>query len=73
MYRKLPKDVKKSAEEKIGIFGKNPFDVRLKTHKLSGILQDYWAFWINHKYRIIFAFWDSKTVRFHSVGDHDIY
>ncbi|MBU2082140.1 type II toxin-antitoxin system mRNA interferase toxin, RelE/StbE family [Patescibacteria group bacterium] len=73
MYKKLSKDVKKLVEEKIEIFGKNPFDVRLKTHKLSGALRDYWSFWINQKYRITFVFWDSETARFHSVGDHDIY
>jgi len=73
MYKKLPKDVKRLAEEKIEIFRRDPFDARLKTHKLSGALRDYWAFWINQKYRIIFSFWNSETVRFHLVGGHDIY
>lgn len=73
MYKKLPGDVKNSAEEKIKIFRKNPLDARLKTHKLGGPLRNYWAFWIDHKYRILFAFWDSKTARFHTVGDHSIY
>lgn len=73
MYKKLPKDAMSLAVEKIKIFKNDPFDARLKTHKLNGPLRNYWAFWIDRKYRIVFAFWNSKTSRFHSVGDHSIY
>lgn len=72
-YKKLPKTLKKLAQEKEKIFRENPFDHRLKTHKLKGGLSEFWAFSINHSYRIIFDFQDEKTVRFYQIGDHDIY
>ncbi len=72
-YKALPLKVKQRAEEKEKIFRKNPFDKRLKTHKLSGRLKDFWSFSIDHKYRIVFEFVDEKTTWFHLVGDHSIY
>ena len=54
-YRKLELDIQKSAEMKEGIFRKNPFDTRLKTHKLHGRLSDLWAFSVTNKYRIVFC------------------
>lgn len=73
LYKKLPKEIKISAEEREKIFRQNPFDARLKTHKLGGVLKNYWAFWIDYKYRIIFSLLDKNTARFHIVGDHSIY
>jgi len=61
------------AEEKENIFRENPFDSRLKTHKLHGDLAGRWAFSISFSHRIIFTFADKKTVRFHDIGGHDIY
>jgi len=72
-YRKLPLKIKKIAEEKEKIFRKNPFDPRLKTHKLKGSLKDFFSFSIDQKYRIIFEFIGPNTVWFHSVGEHSIY
>ena len=73
-YKKLPEQVKKLAEELEPIFRKDPFDPKLKTHKLKGRLQGFLSFSIGYKYRIIFELSpDKKTVHFHSVGDHDIY
>ena len=72
-YKKLPNNIKDQAEEKEKIFRDNPFDPRLKTHKLKGPLIGFWAFSVNQKYRIIFDFVDKDTVHFYSVGDNDIY
>jgi mRNA-degrading endonuclease YafQ of YafQ-DinJ toxin-antitoxin module len=72
-YQKLPLSVKKLAEAKEKIFRKNPFDPRLKTHKLKGGLNEFLSFSINNQYRIIFEFRDPPVVWFHSVGDHSIY
>jgi len=73
-YRKLPKDVKALAEAQETIFRKDPYDARLKTHKLKGKFDGFLSFSIAYKYRIIFEFAkDRKTVYFHTVGDHDIY
>ena len=72
-FKKLPKDVKMKALAIETIFRNNPFDLRLKTHKLHGAMKDYWAFSISYYYRIGFTFVDSGHVRFHAVGTHDIY
>lgn len=73
-YKKLPSNVKDIAEEQEVLFRKDPFDPKLKTHKLKGKLSGFLSFSIGYKYRIIFEFAkDNKTVYFHSVGDHDIY
>ena len=72
-YRKLPLKVKKCAERKEQIFRKNPFDPKLKTHKLKGSLKGFLSFSISQKYRIIFEFVNSHIVWFHSVGEHSIY
>jgi len=60
------------AEKKENVFRVNPFDSRLKTHKLHGQLKNQWSFSIDGKYRIIFEFEESDII-FLDVGDHDIY
>ena len=72
-YKKLSVSVKKVAEKQELIFRKNPFDQKLKTHKLSGYLKDFWSFSLDYKYRIIFEFAENDIIWFHSVGNHDIY
>jgi len=72
-YRKLAREIKDIAEEREGIFRVNPFDSRLKTHKLHGRLSGLWAFSITGKIRIIFEFGKRQSVVFHTVGPHDIY
>jgi mRNA-degrading endonuclease YafQ of YafQ-DinJ toxin-antitoxin module len=72
-YRKLPKEIKERAKRKEKIFRKNPFDPRLKTHKLHGKEKECWAFWIDYKYRIKFIFLSDEEVLFLDIGPHDIY
>ena len=72
-YRRLPIKIKLLAEKKERIFRKNPFDPRLKTHKLIGRLKVYRSFSVDIHYRIIFEQIDKKTIWFHSIGTHEIY
>lgn len=73
-YKKLPSNIKDMAEVNFLLFKNNPFDLKLKTHKLNGKLKNLYSFSIGHKYRIIFEFSDNKNiVYFYSVGNHDIY
>ena len=72
-YRKPSDIVKRLAEEKEALFMINCHDPRLKTHKLKGEFDGYYAFSINNKYRVIFSFEDAENIRFHYVGTHDIY
>ncbi len=72
-FKRLPNEVKESALKCEKFFRINPFDPKLKTHKLHGTMKEYWAFSISFKYRIGFTFIDSNIVRFHAIGSHDIY
>lgn len=72
-FKKLPKEVKENALLCEKIFRKNPFDPKLKTHKLHGIMKEYWAFSTSYNYRIGFTFVDGDLVHFHAIGTHDIY
>jgi len=71
-YKFLPPLVKKKAEQKVDIFRKNPFDVRLRIHKLHGELAHLWSFSVDGKYRILLEFY-KKDIVFLDIGDHGIY
>ena len=72
-YKKLSPEVKLVMRKKQELFFKNPFDPKLKTHKLTGKLKYFWAFSIDNKHRIIFEFLGENVIQLHSVGTHDIY
>lgn len=72
-YKKLPIAIKLKAEKQERIFRRDPFDIRLKTHKLSGKLNDFWSFSVDYSFRIVFQFADDNLVYFHDIGDHDVY
>ena len=72
-FKKLSKEVKESAVVCEQLFRNNPFDPKLKTHKLSGTMKEYWAFSISYHYRIGFTFISGDLVRFHAIGTHNIY
>lgn len=72
-YDRLPFDVKEKAKRAERIFRRDPFDVRLRTHKLHGKLAGLRAFWVDWRYRVIFEFDKEDTAYFHTIGGHTIY
>ena len=72
-YQRLSETVRSKAKKQEKIFRANPFDSRLKVHKLHGRMSDFWSFYIDFKYRIVFKFEESTVVKFYSVGGHSIY
>lgn len=72
-YKKLPQEIKARAEKREAIFRKNPFDSRLKTHKLHGSQEGFMSFSVDYSYRIIFEFADNNIIIFYEIGTHDIY
>jgi len=72
-YKKLPNQIKDKAEKQEKIFRQNPFDSRLKTHRLYGKLKKFYSFSVGYKHRLIFEFADKNTVYFHSIGTHSVY
>ncbi|OGH25049.1 MAG: hypothetical protein A3B47_03065 [Candidatus Levybacteria bacterium RIFCSPLOWO2_01_FULL_39_24] len=72
-FKKMQKNKQKIAIIREKIFRNNCFDSRLKTHKLTGSLKDYWAFSVTHSERILFRFINEKEVIFYKIGTHEIY
>jgi mRNA-degrading endonuclease YafQ of YafQ-DinJ toxin-antitoxin module len=72
-YKKLSIAIKNETEKKEKIFRQDPFDSRLKTHRLHGRLKDFYAFRVDTKIRLIFEINTNGDVNFHSIGNHDIY
>lgn len=72
IIRKHP-DLEKKFYERTALFIANPFDERLRTHKLTGLLKDYWSFRIEYDIRVVFYFLDDKA-EFVDIGTHeDVY
>ena len=63
-------DLRKRVRATMTVIATDPFNVRLKTHKLSGYLKECLASSITYEYRIIFLI-NSDEVRFIDIGPHD--
>lgn len=72
-YKKLPLALKREAEKREALFRANPFDARLRTHKLHGELRGFLSFSITYSHRIVFQFDDEGNIWFHAIGDHSVY
>jgi mRNA-degrading endonuclease YafQ of YafQ-DinJ toxin-antitoxin module len=57
--------------ERLEIFRNDPFDQRLRTHKLSGRLKDLWSFSIEYDVRIVFSFLEGERALFVDIGTHE--
>lgn len=70
-YKKLPIRIKLLAEKREKIFRNNPYDPRLKTHRLTGKLNGFWSFSVDYKTRIIFEIKSEDEIWFLAIGSHD--
>lgn len=59
--------------ERIKLFLVNPYSQNLKTHKLSGKLNNYLSFSASYRLRILFRFIKEDIVEFVDIGGHEIY
>lgn len=57
--------------QRLEIFLQDPFDSRLKTHKLTGKLKELWSFSVEYDIRVIFYFTTKTQVIFVDIGTHD--
>ena len=71
--KRIPISVIEILQKKEDIFKNNPFDERIRTHKLNGIYKERWSFSINYTYRVIFKFQTKQLVEFIDIGTHEIY
>jgi len=51
-------------------FAVDPQDPLLRTHKLKGELDAYWAFGVDDDLRVLFR-WDGDTAFLVNLGSHD--
>lgn len=59
--------------KKLEIFIAQPFEPKLKTHKLSGKLKGLWSFSIEYDMRVVFYFTKDKPQKavFIDIGNHN--
>ncbi len=57
--------------KRVEMFESDPHDARLRTHKLSGDLQEYWSFSIEYDVRVVFQFANGNRAVFTDIGSHD--
>ncbi|TSC56610.1 MAG: hypothetical protein Greene041679_510 [Parcubacteria group bacterium Greene0416_79] len=74
-WRRLDRQIRERVEEKVALFRRDPFHIRLDTHRLHGKLKRFWSFSVDGRYRILFEFLDKTKTEavFLDVGDHRIY
>ncbi len=75
VFRKRVKstEIEKEFWNILELFINDPFDSKLKTHKLSGKLKGLWSFSIEYDLRVIFFFTNDKPKKaiFVDIGTHD--
>ena len=74
-YRKLDRQIKEQAEERVALFKRDPFNIRLDTHRLHGKLKRQWSFSVDGRNRVLFEFLNTAKTEavFLDIGDHRIY
>jgi mRNA-degrading endonuclease YafQ of YafQ-DinJ toxin-antitoxin module len=72
-FARRPASIQALAKEKDAWFRANPFDARLRTHKLKGRLVGAWAYSVTHSYRVLFRFLTDDEVLYYDIGTHEIY
>lgn len=72
-FLKLPKKAQLKSKRKILLFENNTFHAGLDTHKLKGVLSNFWSFSIDKNYRVIFRFLPNQEAIYYRIGLHDIY
>ncbi len=58
-------------QQKISLFLQDPFHPQLRTHKLSGVLKDFYSFSIEYDLRVIFYFISDTEVVLENIGTHN--
>ena len=58
-------------EKQLALFAENPKHPSLRTHKLSGNLQNMWSISITMNVRMVYLLLDNDSVIFIKAGTHD--
>jgi mRNA interferase YafQ len=68
--RKLPEPQASMLRAALRRFAADPKDPLLRTHKLKGDLDAYWAFSVDRDLRVLFR-WDGDEAFLVNLGSHD--
>lgn len=74
IYKKKVKnndELKERFWKAMELFSKNPFNPRLRTHKLTGKLDGLWALSVEYDCRVIFKFLNKDEILLIDIGSHD--
>ncbi len=58
-------------EKQIALFEENPKHPSLRTHKLSGTMDNMWSISITMSIRMVYVLLDRNSVIFVKIGTHD--
>lgn len=72
-FDKLPADLQRIAAQRLTRFATNPFDPRLRTHKLKGNLRHLWSFSVTEAHRVLVSFPKPGVAILQDIGTHDVY
>lgn len=70
-WQKRHPDLVETFRKKLSLFTHEPYHPSLRTHRLTGQLQAYWAFSITYEYRVVFEFLAENRVLLIDIGTHD--
>ncbi len=65
------KSLEKKFKQRLSLFTKNPQNIILKNHKLTGSLHDYLSFSITGDIRVVYFQLNINTVVFYDIGSHN--
>ena len=73
-YKKRVKndqELRKRFWDAMELFSTEPFNSRLRTHKLTGRLEGLWAFSVAYDCRVVFEFLSRNEVLLVDIGTHE--
>jgi len=72
-FKRMPRHIQDDFAKQIELFQTQPFHPSLRTHKLSGQLREYYAFYLRDGYRVLLDFVGPHIVLLVNIGSHDDY
>lgn len=63
-------ELERRVEYTLQLLQSDPFTLSLNTHRLHGVLADFYSCKVTHQYRLVF-FFDEAYIYPHSIGTHD--
>lgn len=72
-FKKLSPQAQVDAKEKIVLFAEVKNHEKLRVHKLTGQLKNYYSFSVTYSHRIVFVYESKNTAVLLAIGDLNIY